>query len=110
MNYIELEKKYTEFFIENFEKYMSELILEVRKEKFPIDYSKYTMKTVKKVKLITEHFMIEQKIENHTITNSDKSFELDYCLYLEMFIHKKRVELESALFIEILNKNVELIK
>jgi len=108
MNYREIEKKYIVHFKNKYEVFIDGLIVEVLNEQFPIDYSVYTSKTAYKPKQIAAQFLADNQISDHRITDEINSFSLDLSFYLEMVTHKIRVEIESKLFNEITQKNIEL--
>lgn len=110
MNYEQITDKYIEKFKSEYEAFITELINDVEKEKFPIDFSIYTSKTVEKPSQITKDFLKSENIQDHRITNVVKSLNLDLSFYLEMITFKKREELNAKLFNKIIEKNNNLNK
>lgn len=110
MNYEQITNKYLKQFKTEYSGFVADLITDVEKEKFPIDYSVYTSKTAEKPSQITKDFLKSENIQDHRITNVVKSFDLDLSFYLEMVSFKDREELNAKLFNKITEKNKNLNK
>jgi hypothetical protein len=110
MNYEQITNKYLEKFKSEYRGFVMDLIADVEKEIFSIDYSIYTSKTVEKPTQITKDFLKSENIQDHRITNVVKSFDLDLSFYLEMISYKEREELNAKLFNKITEKNKNLNK
>lgn len=108
MNYERIINKYLEKFRKEYNEFISDLIADVENEKFPIDYSIYTSKTVEKPTQITKNFLTTENIKDHRITNVVNGFSLDLSFYLEMISFKDREELNAKLFNKITERNKKL--
>lgn len=110
MNYEQITNKYVEKFKSEYKAFITDLINDVEKEKFTIDFSIYTSKTAEKPTQITKEFLKSENIQDHRITNVAKSLNLDLSFYLEMIAFKEREELNTLLFNKITEKNNNLNK
>lgn len=110
MNYEEVTDKCVKKFKKEYKAFVSELINNVEKEKFQIDFSNYISKTVEKPSLIIKDFLKSENIEDHRITDVAKSLNLKLSFYLEMITFKEREKLNTELFNKIIEKNNSLNK
>ena len=110
MNYKNTIDNYQIYFKAEYGKFISNLIKEVEKECFPIDYSIYTSKIANEAQKIAKQFLKSEQIEDHSITNNIKDFRLDLSYYLEVALVKEERMIESALFNAITNQNIKLNK
>lgn len=108
MNYTQIIDEYQKTFKSEYGEFISNLLKEVEKEKFPIDYLVYTSKTAEKPKQIIKDFLKSESIQDHTITNPIKSFELDLSSYLEMISFQDRKEMDAKLSNKITEQNRKL--
>jgi len=105
MNYEQIINKYLEKFKSEYNEFITDLITNVEKEKFLIDYSIYTSRTAEKPSQITKNFLHSENIKDHQITNGVNGLSLNLSFYLEMISFKEREKLNAKLFNKITEQN-----
>ena len=101
INYDLLTEEFKPYFLEKYRTFINEQIQEINNSNYSIDISIYTSKTVQEPYNITEQFLKEKNIDNHSITNEIKSFQFDFDFYLIMSTFDERIKMDHELFYKI---------